>query len=170
MQIVFLVLVSYTNLSFYAMRKGPWYIYQNGNHIENEQRIVNSEFLIGCISPLVSICHIKSIGDEHIMWGLPWKCVMTYWVRIGHVWNWASCLLYFEHQRHGMKHHPWNLCTLFTTEIKWCQCYVCSSSFHLTWLPRVQYYGRQHAKVSHSSYTFSWSTASTLDGDNLYFI
>ena len=81
-----------------------------------KMKIIRSKFLIDCICHMVSTCYIKFIYDEHVVWGLPRKCMMTYCDHRERVSIWVSCLLCFQYWWCGTMHHPLNLCTLCRTE------------------------------------------------------
>ena len=44
-----------------------------------KRKTMDCEFPIVCICHVTSICHIKSMGDQRVVQGLPHECVMTYW-------------------------------------------------------------------------------------------
>ena len=44
-----------------------------------KRKIIQCEFPIDCICDVVSICHVKYMGVECVVWGLPHECVTTYW-------------------------------------------------------------------------------------------
>ena len=98
---------------FYALGKGAIMQLAKWQWHWKKKKIMDCAFPIDCICHAESICLIKFMVE---------KCVvhMSAWCHIESTENkfsiWVAFLLSFQYWGCGMKHHPWNLCTLCMTE------------------------------------------------------
>ena len=74
-----------------------------------KRKIIQCKFPIDCICHVVSICHVKFVSVERVVWGHIEIAESETSIRV-------SCLLCFQYWGCGMKQHPWNLCTLCWTK------------------------------------------------------
>ena len=62
-----------------ALRKGPGYSVQMAMTFVMKAKIIECRFLIDCICHVASICHVKFMGVQRVVWGWPHECAATYW-------------------------------------------------------------------------------------------
>ena len=72
-----------------------------------KRKIMDCKFPIVCICHVTSICHIKFMGAQRVVWGLPHECVMTYWDHGERVFHLSVLPLVFS--TFDMWHKAWTL-------------------------------------------------------------
>ena len=82
--------------SSYTLRKRTWYSYKMAMTVGVEKRNIDCEFPMDCICCMMSICQIRFMGDDHVVWGLAHECVMTYWDQRERVCNLSVLPLLFS--------------------------------------------------------------------------
>ena len=76
--------------------KGHDLTYKMTMTFKMRKKIISYKFAIDCIFHSVPICHIKFMGNEHVVWGLSHEYVMTHWDCRAEVSNWSVLSLVFS--------------------------------------------------------------------------